>query len=102
VPTTLQTSDIQNTVINYLVGQSLLNSTGGPLAASNISVYRADPTTGRPMADQKGSTWSNASFGEAIAVSISAQYKAMVPGLSRLAPQVPITVICIMRSEASI
>ncbi len=100
-PNTLTTANIQTTVINYLVGQPLLNSSGNPLATTDVSVYRANPVTGAPMTDSKGSAWTSASFGEAIAVSMSVRYKAMVPGLHFLTPQTPIKYICMMRSEAS-
>jgi Flp pilus assembly protein TadG len=100
-PQKLQTSDIQNTVLSFLAGQVLFNSSGAPLSASDISVYRADPATGNPMTDAKGSAWTSASFGEAIAVQVTVRYTPMFPGFNYLLNPTPISFICIMRSEAS-
>ncbi len=98
-PTTL--SAIQNTVLYRLAGQPVLNSSGAPLQATDVNVYRADPTTGLPMADAKGPLWTNASFGESIAVAVTCQYQPMLPGLGFLTTPTPITFICLMRSEAN-
>jgi Flp pilus assembly protein TadG len=102
VPQTLQTQDVQNTVIGYLAGQSLLNAAGAPLTASDIAVYRADPATGQPKTDAKGSLWTNAGFGEAVAVQIQVKYAPMFPGFNFLLNPQTVNFICIMRSEASL
>lgn len=100
-PQTLATSDIQATVMGYLTGHGLLNSSGAALASTDISVYRADPATGNAMTDSKGSAWTAASFGEPIAVKMSVKYKPMFPAYGYLLNPAPFTFICIMRSEAS-
>lgn len=100
-PHMLTTLDIQNTVFNYLAGQPLNNGSGQPLSPSDISVYRADPVTGLPMTDSKGSVWTNASFGESIAVKITVLYNSMLPGFPFLVNPDPVDFICIMRSEAN-
>lgn len=100
VAQTLTTSDIQNQVITYLAGQTLKNSSGTTFTASDISIYRADPSTGLAMTDTKGSAWTSASFGEAIAVKISVKYQTLFPAYKFLQNPDPISFICIMRSEA--
>jgi Flp pilus assembly protein TadG len=98
---TLTTLDIQTTVVNYLAGQPLNNASGQPLAPSDIGVYRANPVSGAPMTDSKGSLWTNTSFGESIAIKITVLYAPMVPGYPFLVNPDPIDFICIMRSEAN-
>jgi Flp pilus assembly protein TadG len=93
------TSDIQNTVLKYLAGQPLLNGSGQALAASDIQVYRADPSTGSPMASD--STWSDAAFGDAIAVKITAKYKPILPTFGFLPSSVPVNTTAVMLSEAN-
>ncbi len=93
--------DIQQTTFNYLAGQSLLNNAGNPLTKADIQVYRADPATGLAMTDSKGSTWTNAGFGEGIAVKITAKYQPMLPSFGMLPNPVPINFTCVMRSEAN-
>jgi Flp pilus assembly protein TadG len=98
---TLTTADIQNTVINYLAGQDFQNASGQKLSASDVQVYRADPLTGQPMTDQKGSDWTKASFGDGIAVKITCQYRPMLPSFGYLTSPEPVSFICVMRSEAN-
>jgi Flp pilus assembly protein TadG len=98
---TLTTSDIQNTVFDYLAGQPLSNASGQPLTATDISVYRADPVTGLPMTDWKGSAWTTASFGESIAIKITVLYTPIIPRFPFLVNPDPVSFICIMRSEAN-
>ncbi len=101
VAQTLTTANVQSTVINYLAGQPIQNTSGQPLGPTDIQVYRADPTTGQPMTDAKGSLWTNASFGESIAVAVTCQYQPMLPGFGFLTNPEPVTFICLMRSEAN-
>jgi Flp pilus assembly protein TadG len=98
-PTTQGT--IQSFVISRLVGQPLLNRSGGPLQPTDVNLYRADETTGLPATDQIGPLWTNATFGDPIAVSITCQYQPMLPGWGLLTNPTPITFICMMRSEAN-
>jgi hypothetical protein len=95
------TLDIQNTVFDYLADQSLNNASGVPLIPTDISVYRADPATGLPMSDSKGSLWTNCSFGESIAVKITVIYTPMLLNFPFLVNPNPVDVICVMRSEAN-
>ncbi len=93
--------DIQATVFGYLTGQPLLNSSGVALSKTDIQVFRADPATGLPMTDAKGSTWTNAAFGEAIAVKLNAQYRPMLPTFGIIPDPIPVSFICVMRSEGN-
>ena len=63
-PTT--TADIQSTVTTALAGQYLQNVT--------ISVYKADPTTGANTG-----VWTDAAFGDGIAVQVSGDYQPLLP-----------------------
>lgn len=100
-PHTLTTLDIQNAFLNAMAGQPLWNSSNQPLTAADISVYRADPVTGNPMADAKGPAWTTCSFGESIAVSVSVKYDSMLPNFHFLTNPDPMVFKCLMRSEAS-
>jgi Flp pilus assembly protein TadG len=97
--TTQTTANIQNTVITYLASQPLQNGGGQALSASDVQVYRADPTTGNPNASD--STWTDASFGDAIAVKVNAYYKPILPTFGFLPGQVPVNVTCVMLCEAN-
>jgi Flp pilus assembly protein TadG len=101
VAQSLQTSDIQNTVVYFLANQPLENGSNQPLTASDIQVYRADPTTGLAMTDTKGSDWTKCSFGESIAVAINCRYQPMLPSFGYVTNPDPVTFICLMRSEAN-
>jgi hypothetical protein len=68
--TTLATSDIQATVNQFLAGQ--------PLSNVNIQVYLSD-TSGNNIG-----SWNNASFGQSIAVSLTASYSPIFPGMNFL------------------
>lgn len=63
-PTT--TTDIQNTVTTKLAGQYLQNVT--------ISVYKADPSSGASQG-----LWTDAAFGDGIAVQVTGDYQPMLP-----------------------
>jgi Flp pilus assembly protein TadG len=60
------TATIQNTVTSYLAGQ--------PLSNLNIQVYKADPSTGANI-----DTWTNAGFGDYVAVSVTGNYSSFLP-----------------------
>jgi Flp pilus assembly protein TadG len=97
--TTQTTSAIQSQVLADLAGQPLLNGSGQALQTSDIQVYRADPTTGNQNATD--STWTDAGFGDAIAVKISGTYKPILPTFGFLPASVPITVEAMMLCEAN-
>src|SRR5262245_40847208 len=71
------TAGIQNTVLQYLANQQVRNASGQPLQAADVEVYRADPASGQPASPD--STWTNAAFGQPIAVRVNASYRPMLP-----------------------
>jgi Flp pilus assembly protein TadG len=93
------TAQIQQTVVNYLVGQPLQNTSGQPLQASDVQVYKADPTTGQKATPD--STWTNAAFGDSIAVQVQAVYHPMLPTFGFLPTSISLQATCVMRSEAN-
>jgi Flp pilus assembly protein TadG len=97
--TVYTTSNIQNTVVQYLAGVPLQNTSGQALQASDIQVYRADATTGN--ANATDSDWTHASYGEAIAVKIDARYKPILPTLGLLPSLAPVKTTAVMLSEAN-
>jgi Flp pilus assembly protein TadG len=97
--TTQSTAAIQNTVIQYLAGQPLQNGSGQALSASDVQVYRADPTTGNPSSSD--STWSDAAFGDTIVVKLNAQYRPILPTFGFLPGTVSVNVTAAMLSEAN-
>jgi Flp pilus assembly protein TadG len=85
---TLATSDIQNTVTNYLAGQ--------PVTLSSFSCYMANPDTGASIG-----AWTDASFGQAIAVDLQVSYNPIFPSFGFLPSTVVMKTKVIMRSEAN-
>jgi Flp pilus assembly protein TadG len=85
---TLATSDIQSTVTKYLAGQTL--------SGLSIQVYKADPATGNNIG-----LWTDAQFGDCIAVDVSGSYKTLFPGLGWLPSAVTIHTKSLMHSEAN-
>lgn len=85
----LTESDIRNTVLNYLAGQQLA---GVP----TITIYWADPNTGQNMGQ-----WSDASFGQGIAVQINADYQPVLPAFLSMESNIPLQVRVVMYSEAN-
>lgn len=85
---TLTEADIQNRVSSYLVGQQLSNTT--------IQVYWADPTTGNNLG-----VWTDASFGQGIAVQVNGDYQPILPSLLFMSATIPVQVRAVMYSEAN-
>src|SRR5262245_22491279 len=84
----LTTADIQNRVSTYLVGQQLANTT--------IQVYWADPATGNNLGE-----WTDASFGQGIAVQVTGDYQPILPALLFMPATIPVQVRAVMYSEAN-
>jgi len=84
---TATTTQIQNYVKTYLVGQIPTNLV--------ISVYQADPVSGANLG-----SWKNTSTGNSIAVEITGTYQPMLPIKKILPKPVPISAKCIVYSEA--
>ncbi len=68
---------------------------------TDILVYRADPITGEPATDDKGSHWSKAAFGEPVCIEIQAEYMVMVPQLLMMDESVSLLGRCLLTSEAN-
>jgi Flp pilus assembly protein TadG len=89
----LQTSDIQTTLFNFLASQPLNNSSGQPLQPSDVTVTLVNPGQGQKF-------FTDAVFGQGVVVTVDARYQSMLPGLTFL-PLAQITVVCTMGSEAN-
>lgn len=85
---TLTTADIQNRVTTYLAGQQLSNV--------NITLYWADPNTGANLG-----AWTDAGFGQGIAVQVSGDYKPVLPAMLFMSASLPLQVRAVMYSEAN-
>jgi Flp pilus assembly protein TadG len=84
---TASTTQVQNYVKNYLVGQFPTDLV--------IKVYQADPVSGANLG-----AWNNTSTGNSIAVEITGTYKPMLP-IKKIFPKpVPLYAKCITYSEA--
>jgi Flp pilus assembly protein TadG len=84
---TLTTTDIQNTVTQYLAGQ--------PVTITSFNVYMTD------SAGNNAGSWNNAGFGIGIAVDVSGSYTPMLPTMNFLPSTVPLKAKVILRSEAN-
>ena len=96
---TQSTSTIQNTVITYLAGQSLKNTSGTTLKASDVTVQQVNPVTG--VATSPDSNWYDAAFGSSIMVQVNARFTPFFPSLGFLPTSVPLQGTAIMSSEAN-
>jgi len=96
---TQNTTAIQNTVMQYLAGATLKNSSGGTFTAANVSVYQANPSTG--AAASPDSNWYDAAFGSSIVVQVNASFAPMFPSLGFLPKSVPLVGTAMMSSEAN-
>src|SRR5438309_1354781 len=76
---TATTTAVQSYVDSYLSGQGA-NQLVSYSSTSNITVFQADPTTGK----NTGLSWSNAAWGSGIGVTISGTYQPMLPGLLKV------------------
>ncbi len=89
VNTTTQTSaDIQATVTQFMAGQQLTNF--------SVQVYKADINTGANIGP-----WTDAAFGQGVAVEVTGDYKAMLPSFGFLKNTTTLRAKAIMRSEAN-
>jgi Flp pilus assembly protein TadG len=82
------TSQITTTVTNWLL------NTNTPLTNINIQVYKIDPSTGANLG-----SWNSASFGQAIAVDVTADYNPMLPTFGFLQNPTHLRTRSVMRSE---
>jgi Flp pilus assembly protein TadG len=100
------TSDVQNVVDQRLGGMGI--QLQGYNKTTSIEVYTADQATGNPV-DQNGNvvgSWTlapftNARFGQPIAVRISGTYKPILPTFLMLPSSLNIKTRYLMQSEAN-
>lgn len=90
------TAGVQTYVDNYLAGQGGSQYVGYS-ASSNITVYKADPTTGA----NSGTAWTNANWGDSIGVTITGTYQPILPGLLKMSGTITVTGTCLMTVEAN-
>jgi Flp pilus assembly protein TadG len=81
------TAAVTDTVIHYLANQ--------PLNNRSIQIYKADASGNNIGA------WTDAPFGNNIAVEVSGDYQPMLPTFGLLPNSITITTKCVMRSEAN-
>jgi len=93
---TVTTPAIQNYVDQYMAGQGAAQLVGYSPSTS-IAVYKADPVTGQ----NTGQSWTNASWGDPIGVSVTGTYQPMMPGLLHLTGSLTVTGRCVMSCEAN-
>jgi Flp pilus assembly protein TadG len=88
------TAQVQDTT------DAALGGMGGELQGysktSNITVYKADPTTGANIG-----TWTDAGFGDSIGVQITGTYKPIMPAFLQMSNSMTVSAVCIMRSEGN-
>ena len=81
------TSDVTNVVNTFLAGQSL--------SGQSVQVYLSD-TVGNNVG-----TWTNADSGDSICVSITGNFKMIVPTLVRAPASIPVSIKSVMRTESN-
>lgn len=86
------TQNVIDQVNYYMSGRS------SELASYTVTVTCVDPSTGNQIAN---TTWNNAAFGQAIAVTITGNYSPILPGLLLTTSPLPISRTVIMNSEAN-
>jgi Flp pilus assembly protein TadG len=83
------TSDVQNRALNYLAGQ------GTQLQSLAVQVFESD-SNGNNIGN-----WTDAQFGQYIAVQINGTYRPVTPTLLFLPSTIPLQARSVMYSEAN-
>ena len=96
---TQNTTMIQNTVVQYLAGQSLTDSSGGAFSAADVIVTQVNPVTGLPTSPD--SNWYDAPFGSAIKVQVNAKFTSLFPTFGFLPKTVSLQGTAVMSSEGN-
>jgi len=94
--TTETTAGVQTYVDGYLMGQGAAQLASYS-KTSNIAVYKADATTG----GNTGLTWTNATWGDGVGVSLSGTYRPFTPGLLYLTGSISLQSSCVVSVEAN-
>ena len=93
---TASTANIQTYVDSYMAGQGA-NELLHYDPVTNITVFKADPSTGQ----NTGLSWQSATWGDGIGVTVSGAYQPVTPGLLFLAGSVSVQATCVMTCEAN-
>lgn len=88
------TAQVQNAADAALGGQG--PQLQGYNKTSSIQVFLADPATGNNIG-----LWTDAKFGDAIAVTISGTYNPILPSFLYMSSTMQVKGECVMRSEAN-
>jgi Flp pilus assembly protein TadG len=105
------TLDVQNLSLQTLAGQDA-QLTGANGAAfdptTQIQVYRCDPSTfvpvdvnGNPVGNWTQAPYTNAGFGQTIAVTVTGKFTPALPNFLLMGASVPIQASAVMYSEAN-
>jgi Flp pilus assembly protein TadG len=105
------TLDVQNYTLAAMAGQDgQLTGTGGiPFDQTTmIQVYRCDPTTfqpvdvnGNPVSPWTNAPYTNAGFGQPIAITITGNFTPAVPTFLQMMSTIPMQTSAVMYSEAN-
>jgi Flp pilus assembly protein TadG len=105
------TLDVQTYTLQSLAGQDgQLTGTNGASfdSTTQIQVYRCDPTTfvpvdasGNAVSDWTQAPYTNAGFGQTIAVTIRGNFTPALPNFLLMGTSIPIQTTAIMYSEAN-
>jgi Flp pilus assembly protein TadG len=96
---TQNTALIQDTVVQYLANQNLMDASGNPFSASDVVVVQVNPATGAPTAPD--SNWYDAALGSSIMVQVNARYNSLFPMFGFLPATVLLQGTAVMSSEAN-
>jgi Flp pilus assembly protein TadG len=96
---TQNTAMIQNTVVQYLAGQTLTDSSGNAFNAADVVVTQVNPATGLPASPD--SNWYDAAFGSTIMVQVNAKFTSLFPTFGFLPKTVNLQGTAVMSSEGN-
>jgi Flp pilus assembly protein TadG len=96
---TQNTAMIQNTVVQYLAGQTFTDSAGNAFSAADVVVTQVNPATGLPTSPD--SNWYDASFGSTIKVQVNAKFTSLFPTFGFMPKTVNLQGTAVMSSEGN-
>ncbi len=96
---TQNTAMIQNTVVQYLAGQTFTDSSGNAFSAADVVVTQINPATGLPTSPD--SNWYDAPFGSTIKVQVNAKFTSLFPTFGFLPKTVNLQGTAVMSSEGN-
>jgi Flp pilus assembly protein TadG len=96
---TQNTTMIQNTVVQYLAGQSFTDSSGNAFSAADVVVTQVNPATGLPTTPD--SNWYDAPFGSTIKVQVNAKFTSLFPTFGFMPKTVNLQGTAVMSSEGN-